>query len=195
MLGVSRNQLNLFIFRGRKQLAEAGVRDARILVERRLDSGQLRLGVDRITVSTVGAGVDMNVQGVNHITLAVRELDRAWTFWVDVLGCRPLMRSPRSAYLLAGELWLCLVVDPTRTDPPLSDYTHLALDVSAEAFEGLRQRVLDSGARPFQDNVTEGQSMYVLDPDGHKVELHVGDWRSRIEALKALGRDDIALFV
>ena len=47
----------------------------------------------------------MAIRGINHITLAVRDLDRSWAFWVDTLGGRPLMRSPRSAYLLAGELW------------------------------------------------------------------------------------------
>ena len=136
----------------------------------------------------------MAIRGINHITLAVRDLDRAWAFWVDALGCRPLMRSPRSAYLLAGELWLCLVVDARRSAVPSPDYTHLALDVGADDFPRMRDRVLATGARPFQDNVSEGDSVYVFDPDGHKVELHVGGWQSRIEALKKTGRDDIRFF-
>jgi len=136
----------------------------------------------------------MAIRGINHITLAVRDLDRSWAFWVDTLGGRPLMRSPRSAYLLAGELWLCLVVDPRRPAQPSPDYTHLALDVSADDFDDLRARVLASGAVPFQENVTEGDSLYVFDPDGHRVELHVGGWQSRIEALKQAGRDDVRFF-
>lgn len=27
-------------------------------------------------------------------------------------------------------------------------------------------------------------TLYFLDPDGHKLELHVGDWKTRIEAKK-----------
>jgi hypothetical protein len=52
MLQVSRSQLNLFIFRARKQLAVAGVLDARGLIERRLDSRQLRIGAAALTIKT-----------------------------------------------------------------------------------------------------------------------------------------------
>ncbi|NER83349.1 MAG: glutathione transferase, partial [Leptolyngbya sp. SIO1D8] len=37
----------------------------------------------------------------------------------------------------------------------------------------------------WQNNRSEGASLYILDPDGHKLELHVGDWRSRLTAAKA----------
>jgi hypothetical protein len=49
-LGVDREQLNMAVFRARKQLAKAGIRDARRLVERRVDSQQLRLGVAEIQI-------------------------------------------------------------------------------------------------------------------------------------------------
>lgn len=127
--------------------------------------------------------------GVNHLTLSVARLDRAWRFWVDGLGCRPLMRSPRSAYLLAGELWLCLVRQPERQPFPAADYTHVALSVAPAALGPLRDRALAHGGSIFQDNRTEGASAYLRCPDGHQVELHVGDWRSRIEALRAAGTD------
>lgn len=50
MLRLSRGQLNLLVFRARKQLAELDIRDAQNLVERRPDSRQLRIGIDRLTV-------------------------------------------------------------------------------------------------------------------------------------------------
>lgn len=133
----------------------------------------------------------MSLRGVNHITLAVADLDRAWAFWVDGLGCRPLMRSPRSVYLLAGDLWLCLVRSVARVAPAPGDYTHIALSVDAADFAALSARVLAAGGRPFQDNRSEGDSLYFLCPDDHKLELHVGDWRSRLAGLRG---DDVEHF-
>lgn len=50
-LRVDREQLNMFVFRARKQVAEAGLVDARRFVERRPDTAQLRLGVGAIEIT------------------------------------------------------------------------------------------------------------------------------------------------
>ena len=43
-------QLNLLVFRARKSFAKAGLEPTAPLIERRLDSGQLRLGVRQVEV-------------------------------------------------------------------------------------------------------------------------------------------------
>lgn len=48
MLDLDRVRLNIEIFRARRQLADAGVQDAATLIERRLGSSQLRLGISRV---------------------------------------------------------------------------------------------------------------------------------------------------
>ena len=50
------------------------------------------------------------ISGLSHITLSVRQLARSYSFYVDMLGCRPIARRPRGAYLTAGDLWLCLII-------------------------------------------------------------------------------------
>jgi hypothetical protein len=50
-LQVDRNLLNLWIYRARRQFADAGVLDVANLVERRPGAEQLRLGVSRLRVS------------------------------------------------------------------------------------------------------------------------------------------------
>jgi hypothetical protein len=50
-LQIDRNLLNLWIYRARRQFAEAGVIDVARLVERRLGTEQLRLGVPQLRVS------------------------------------------------------------------------------------------------------------------------------------------------
>jgi len=36
----------------------------------------------------------------------------------------------------------------------------------------------------METNKSEGQSLYILDTDGHKLEIHVGDLKSRLKSLK-----------
>ena len=51
------------------------------------------------------------VVGINHITLSVSNLEISFNFYTQILGCKPLAKWKRGAYLLAGNLWLCLSVD------------------------------------------------------------------------------------
>ena len=62
---------------------------------------------------------------------------------------------------------------------------HTAFDIAPEEFEAFTERVISSGATVFKENKSEGNSLYILDPDGHKLEIHSGSLTSRLEALKA----------
>ena len=125
------------------------------------------------------------IKGLNHITLAVLDLETAFTFYKDVLGCQPLARWQRGAYFLAGDLWLCLHLDHTTRSTPLPEYTHLAFTVETSDFVVWRSRLIEAKVPQWKENTSEGDSLYILDPDGHKLELHVGDWRSRLASAKA----------
>ena len=124
------------------------------------------------------------VTGLNHVTLAVRHLDRALAFYEGVLGMTRRAIWPEGAYLDAGDLWLCLSVDPDARTEPHPDYTHIALSVEAAAFPALVRRT-EAAARSWRENRSEGASLYVLDPDGHKLELHVGSLASRLDHYRA----------
>jgi glutathione S-transferase fosA5 len=119
------------------------------------------------------------VTGLNHINLSITDLERSFAFYVGVLGFRPLARWARGAYLLAGSTWICL---SKHTDVPgrRPDYTHVAFTVAAGDFDALRSRIEAAGAARWQPNTSEGASFYFLDPDGHQLEIHVGDWQSRL---------------
>ena len=122
------------------------------------------------------------VEGINHVTLAVRDLERSFTFYTEVLGLRAAARWDRGAYLRAGNNWLALILDPNVRKGPLPEYTHLAFSVSDSSFEEMGERVAEAGAEIWQDNPTPGQSLYFLGPDGHKLEIHASDLSHRIEA-------------
>ena len=122
--------------------------------------------------------------GLNHVTLAVRDLGRALGFYNGVLGMARRAVWPEGAYLEAGDLWLCLSVDPDARATPYPDYTHIALSVEPEAFAELAARI-EAAATLWRANRSEGASLYFLDPDGHRLELHVGSLASRLDHYKA----------
>lgn len=124
------------------------------------------------------------IRGINHITLAVRSVEESCSFYVDVLGCRLIARWPEGAYLLVGDAWIALVLDPASRDVPLPECTHIAFSVDAAAFSDFHRRISEVGARIWKDNESEGASLYFVDPNGHKLEVHVGDLASRIDAAR-----------
>ena len=123
------------------------------------------------------------VRGINHITLAVGDLDRAVDFYQNVLGLDLRKRWDNGAYLEAGEFWVCLSPDEAARSAPHADYTHLAFDVAAEDFDAMVARLRDASSPCWKENRSEGRSHYFLDPDGHKLEIHVGTLRTRLAAM------------
>jgi glutathione S-transferase fosA5 len=124
------------------------------------------------------------ISGLNHLTLSVRDIDRSFRFYVETLEAKPLARWSKGAYLLAGEVWLCLTLDDRTRSSPLPEYSHIAFSVPAARFDNAAASIRASGAVIWQDNRSEGASLYFLDPDGHKLEIHAGDWRTRLAAMK-----------
>jgi hypothetical protein len=53
----------------------------------------------------------------------------------------------------------------------------------------------DAGAPIWQENWTEGDSLYFLDPDGHKFEIHASNLAARIRSARAQPWDGLVFFV
>lgn len=128
----------------------------------------------------------MGVLGINHVTFSVRDVPRSISFYADVLGFQLVARWQRGAYLLAGDLWVALVADADVRTGALPEYTHIAFSVSLDELGSMSARIVASGAPMWQENWTEGDSLYFLDPDGHKLELHSSDLDARLRS----ARDD-----
>lgn len=124
------------------------------------------------------------VSGINHLTLAVRDLERSFDFYTRVVGLEPIVKWAQGAYLLAGDDWICLSLDHETRSGPLPEYTHVAFSVDAEVFAGCARSILEQGATVWKENRSEGDSLYFLDPDGHKLEIHSGNLESRLAELR-----------
>lgn len=129
--------------------------------------------------------------GLNHITLAVSGLQRSIDFYQELLGMTLKARWSGGAYLLLGDLWVCLSVDEAR---PADDYTHIALSCNARDFPAWRARLVAADVGFFKDNLSEGDSLYFLDPDGHKLEIHVGNIDTRLDAMKPADFSDLVIY-
>jgi catechol 2,3-dioxygenase-like lactoylglutathione lyase family enzyme len=135
---------------------------------------------------------DPKIRGLNHLTLAVIDLDRSVQFYRDLLGFELRALWAEGAYLEAGSLWLCLSVDSAAQAVQRSDYTHYAFDVAQDDFDALAERVR-ACAPEWKDNRSEGASLYFRDPDGHRLELHVGDLKSRLDRYRTESKTGVTL--
>jgi glutathione S-transferase fosA5 len=125
--------------------------------------------------------------GINHITLAIKDPARSIAFYTSGLGLVLRKVSERAIHLEAGDTWICLSPDAMTRTAPHPDYTHIAFDVAEDQFEAIKAQLIKAGAQPWKDNRSEGNSWYFLDPDGHKLEIHVGDLNSRLAAMEKIG--------
>ena len=128
------------------------------------------------------------IRGLNHLTLAAKEPARTARFYERALGARIERVWPGGAYLSLGSLWLCLSTDEDAA--PSADYTHYAFDVHEASFDAASERIRAAGARVWKENRSEGQSLYFLDPEGHRLELHTGDLVSRLAAMDSKERGE-----
>jgi glutathione S-transferase fosA5 len=132
--------------------------------------------------------------GINHVTLAVRDLEPSFVFYERVLGLRPVARWYKGAYFEAGSDWICLTLDEKTRSGSLPEYTHIAFTVAQDEFAAAVERLKQAGAECWQENPSEGDSFYFLDPNGHKLELHVGTLESRLKALMERPPRDLVIY-
>ncbi|MCU5771137.1 fosfomycin resistance glutathione transferase [Erwiniaceae bacterium BAC15a-03b] len=124
------------------------------------------------------------LKNLNHLTLAVSDLSVSLDFYHSLLGLQRHATWENGAYLSCGDLWLCLSVDPLRRrlNAEESDYTHYAFTIDRQDFQPFVLRLEQAKIRIWKRNKSEGESCYFLDPDGHKLEVHVGGLQERLAA-------------
>ena len=134
------------------------------------------------------------LKGLNHITLSVCDVVRSVTYYTGLFGFRLRAQWNQGAYLALGDLWLCLIQDPQARAGPLAEYSHLAFSVSLEDFDAFSRKVAEGAHPTWKQNTSEGKSIYLLDPDGHKLEVHAGSLESRLAALRKLSYEGLVLY-
>jgi catechol 2,3-dioxygenase-like lactoylglutathione lyase family enzyme len=124
------------------------------------------------------------INGINHITLAVKDVQKSFKFYKDVLSLQPVAKWKNGAFLTAGNTWIALNQDSKVSEAKRPDYSHIAFTCTSTDFQTLKSRLLDYGSVQWSENNSEGNSFYFVDPDGHKFEIHVGDLQSRLKEMQ-----------
>ncbi len=128
----------------------------------------------------------LEIRGLDHVVIRVRDLDRALEFWCNALGC-PVERRLDQLGLVQLRAGASLI-DLVPVESPLGragggtpapdgpNMDHVALRIAAFDEAALRAHLEEHGVAPG-DVATRygaegnGPSMYVKDPDGNTVEL------------------------
>jgi catechol-2,3-dioxygenase len=132
------------------------------------------------------------IKGFNHITLTAKNLEESFQFYGNVLGLKALAkRKQKSAYFLAGNDWLAIVQSK---EPASQSYAHLALSVDLTDFSKLAEKIRNSGATIWRENSSPGDSLYFSDPSGNRLEIHAGNWQSRLDWLRQNPTPEVELF-
>ena len=132
--------------------------------------------------------------GLNHLTLAVQDLQRSIGFYRGQLRFHLDAQWDAGAYLHLGDLWLCLTLDTAPRAIVTPAYTHYAFSIAQADFAVFCAGLRAVGIVAWQANRSEGDSFYFLDPDGHQLEAHVGSLASRLEQCRVKPYQGMVLF-
>lgn len=128
------------------------------------------------------------IEGISHITLMVKDLERAAHLVKSVFEAEEVYSSEdktfsiaKEKFFLIGGLWLALMEGQTFQK---STYEHIAFKVDRADLKLYEKRITALGLeiKPGRPRVTgEGESLYFYDADGHLFELHAGSLQERLK--------------
>ncbi len=135
------------------------------------------------------SGFKVQLKGIDHFGINVRDMDRAVKFYRDVLGFEleeDYKPGQGHVELFAGNVYLALFetpeldLDAGHEILTRDGYLHWAFEVRPEDFDATLEALKDKGVQ-FNGKVRQhgsGPSAYFYDPDGNYLEIHANKPKS-----------------
>ena len=123
----------------------------------------------------------MELEGIDHVALSVRDVERAAQWYIDVLGFKRLHEGMWDGVpVFVGKGTTALALFPVRSRSTASGpadvrMLHLAMRASPKNFIAAQEELKQRGIKfEFQDHEIS-HSIYFRDPDGHQLEITTYD--------------------
>ena len=130
----------------------------------------------------------MRIQEINHLTFSVSDLERSIEFYQNVFNATLLVKGRKCSYVDRNGLGVTLNEEKEITRNEIREtYTHIAFTINEEYFEEMHKKLqdLDVDILPGRKrDDRDKQSIYFMDPDGHKFEFHTGTREDRLAYYK-----------
>ena len=124
-------------------------------------------------------GPSLKVTEINHVALHVGDLERSKEFYVGVLGFedrtakvnpgQATHSNPTMSFLVAGSQGLDLFQVSGREVRGGQEMSHLALSVEADHIDEVVALLQTAGVET--SDKTPRNTVFITDPDGHRIEI------------------------
>jgi len=114
----------------------------------------------------------LKVTGINHVVLHVADLDRSRRFYMEALGFDDRgisVPGMNASFLRCGMQGLDLFEMADCDVHGGEEMNHMALNVDAADVELLVAGLSEAGIDAFE--LTPRNSLFISDPDGHRIEM------------------------
>jgi catechol 2,3-dioxygenase-like lactoylglutathione lyase family enzyme len=95
----------------------------------------------------------LKIRGVVHFTIPVKDLDRAETFYTEIMGMERLRRNRHMVFMRAGEDCFVLTYSQNPVEPNAGDAhdIHHAFRVTAQDYDAAKAFLAEKGIRIFKE--------------------------------------------
>jgi catechol 2,3-dioxygenase-like lactoylglutathione lyase family enzyme len=120
-----------------------------------------------------------NNQGLDHVAIAVTDLERSRRFYEEVLGLErvyeewdvPIVLTANGSGLALFDRDLHPSSAPEDVEPPALRILHIAFRLDRSGFDDARDALAERGIETRLSDHGISHSLYFDDPDSHQIEL------------------------